>query len=240
METIFIFLNILLLEVILSVDNASVLAVIVNKKLNNPTDRSKALRYGILGAYVFRGLSLFFVSWIIYNPSVGAWFKILGGAYLCYLFYTHLTPEADSAEEGNVGFLEKICKKLRINDFWTTVVLVEFLDIVFSIDNLVACVSLSSNFYIVVGAVFVGIFAMRFVAKYFSRLLEKHPSLEKSAFFVILLLGIKMALAGFFDFYPKSYYHELLNSHHTDMIFSVLTLVVFAIPIFASKFINQK
>ena len=108
--TILVFLNILLIEIILSIDNASVLAVIVNKNLQNVQERSKALKYGILGAYIFRGLSLALVSWIIYNPAVGAWFKIIGGLYLCYLFYTHLTPEADSAEEGNVGWLEKICK----------------------------------------------------------------------------------------------------------------------------------
>jgi len=133
--TLLVFLNILLIEIVLSIDNASVLAVVVNKKLVGPDARKKALRYGIIGAYLFRGLSLALVSWILYNPSVGAWFKILGGLYLCYLFYTHLTPEADSVEEGNMGFLEKLTQRLGINNFWSTVIMVEFLDIVFSMDN---------------------------------------------------------------------------------------------------------
>lgn len=42
--TILVFLNILLIELILSVDNASVLAVIVNKKLSNELDRKYALK----------------------------------------------------------------------------------------------------------------------------------------------------------------------------------------------------
>jgi YkoY family integral membrane protein len=230
------FLTILFLELILSIDNASVLAVIVNKKLSNESDRGKALKYGILGAYVFRGLSLLLVSFLLYNPSIGAWFKIAGGLYLCYLFYTHLTPEIDSVEEGgNTGFLENICGKLGINNFWTTVVMVEFLDIVFSIDNLVACVSLSSNFWLVCAAVGVGILGMRFVAKYFSGLLSKYPSLERSAFIVILLLGVKMLVAGVFDFMPKTEFHAILNSHHTDMIFSGITLLVFMFPIIKNK-----
>lgn len=232
---ILVFLNILLIELILSIDNASVLAVIVNKKLSNDVERGKALKYGILGAYVFRGLSLLLVSFIIYNPSIGAWFKMIGGIYLCYLFYTHLTPEIDSVEEGDTGFLDKWCAKLGINNFWSTVIIVEFLDIVFSIDNLVACVSLSSNIYLVCGAVFIGILGMRFVAKYFSSLLEKHPSLEKSAFIVILLLGVKMFIAGIFDFMPNTYIHTLLNSHETDIAFSMLTLIVFLFPILKSK-----
>jgi YkoY family integral membrane protein len=236
LTTILVFLNILLIEVILSIDNASVLAVLVNKNLTNDSERSKALKYGILGAYVFRGLSLAFVSYILYNPSIGAWFKILGGLYLCYLYYTHLTPEVDSVEEGEVGWLQRVCKFLGINNFWTTVIMVEFLDIVFSIDNLVACVSLSSNIYVVIFAVFLGIFAMRFVAKYFSTLLNKFPQLENSAFFVILLLGAKMFIAGVFDFFPTTSLHSILNSHITDVVFSAITLGVFAFPILKQTF----
>lgn len=236
-----VFLNIILIEIILSIDNAAVLAVIVNKNLSNQVERAKALKYGILGAYIFRGLSLAFVSWIIYNPLVGAWFKMLGGLYLCYLFYTHLTPEPDSVEEGaNMGWLEKLCRMIGLNAFWTTVVMVEFLDIVFSIDNLVAVVALSSNIWVVVIAVFIGILGMRFVAQYFSRLLIKFPSLESSAFIVILLLGLKMFIAGVFDFkyFEGTTVHEILNSHSTDMWFSLITIVVFLIPIIKQKTIK--
>jgi len=233
---ILVFLNILLIELILSIDNASVLAVIVNKNLKDEKERKQAMTYGIVGAYVFRGLSLAFVSWIIYNPSVGAWFKILGGLYLCYLFYTHLTPEIDSIEEGaQAGWLQNICNYLHINKFWTTVIMVEFLDIVFSIDNLVAVVSLSNHFWIICSAVALGILGMRFVAQYFSKILEEYPSLENSAFVVILLLGLKMTLAGIFDFFPTSYVHTILNGEHTDMIFSLITLIVFLLPIIKSK-----
>lgn len=233
LTTILVFLNILLIEIILSIDNASVLAVIVNKNLSNPIERKKSLQYGIIGAYLFRGLSLFFVSYMIYNPSIGAWFKVLGGLFLVRLWYKHLTPEADSVEEGEMSGLEKFLRKFKINNFWRTVIMVEFMDIVFSIDNLVACVSLSSNFIIVCLAVFVGIFAMRFVAQYFSKLLIQYPSLEQSAFIVILLLGIKMFLAGVLDFFIKDHF---LNSHFTDIIFSFLTLGVFAYPILKEKF----
>jgi len=242
-----VFLNILLIEIILSIDNASVLAVMVNKNLTNPKDRQNALKYGIIGAYVFRGLSLLLVSYIIHNPSIGAWFKILGGAYLCYLFYTHLTPEADSIEEGaNLGFLEKITRFFKINKFWSTVIMVEFLDIVFSLDNLVACVSMSNNIWVICGAVFLGILGMRFVAQYFSVILEKYPSLENSAFFVILLLGVKMLVAGAFDLLNKiintpliTKIHDILNSEHTDMYFSLITISVFMYPIMKSK-LNKK
>jgi predicted tellurium resistance membrane protein TerC len=113
--------------------------------------------------------------------------------------------------------------------------MVEFLDIVFSLDNLVAVVSLSSNMWIVCTAVFLGIIGMRFVAQYFSQLLEKFPSLEKSAFIVILLLGLKMTIAGVFDFFPDTTIHGILNGHYTDLGFSVITLSVFLYPILKVK-----
>src|SRR5690349_5394010 len=71
--------NLIIIESLLSVDNAAVLATMV---LDLPKDqRPKALRYGIIGAYVFRGLSLLFAAVLI---SIW-WFKPLGGLYLLVL-----------------------------------------------------------------------------------------------------------------------------------------------------------
>jgi predicted tellurium resistance membrane protein TerC len=60
---ILIIVNIVLLECILSVDNAAALAALVK---HLPKDqRKKALKYGMVGAYVFRGLALILVAWLI-------------------------------------------------------------------------------------------------------------------------------------------------------------------------------
>ena len=73
-----------LLEGILSVDNALVLAILV-KDLPAKT-RNKALTYGIVGAFVFRFIALLFAAklmgWMI--------FKLLGGGYLIYLAMKHM------------------------------------------------------------------------------------------------------------------------------------------------------
>src|ERR1700741_3383002 len=74
-----VIVNLVLIESLLSVDNAAVLATMV---MDLPKDqRSKALRYGIIGAYIFRGLALLFATFL-----VRFWFlKALGGIYLIYL-----------------------------------------------------------------------------------------------------------------------------------------------------------
>jgi predicted tellurium resistance membrane protein TerC len=52
-----IILNLFVIESLLSVDNAAVLAIMV---MDLPEDqRRKALKYGIFGAYFFRGLCLY-------------------------------------------------------------------------------------------------------------------------------------------------------------------------------------
>src|SRR5690606_25152706 len=74
-----VILNLILIESLLSVDNAAVLATMV---LDLPKDqRKKALKYGIIGAYVFRGICLLFASLLI---EVW-WFKPVGGIYLLML-----------------------------------------------------------------------------------------------------------------------------------------------------------
>ena len=55
--------NLVIIESLLSVDNAAVLATMVGDL--NPEQRKKALRYGIFGAYLFRGLCILFASYLI-------------------------------------------------------------------------------------------------------------------------------------------------------------------------------
>ena len=78
-----IILNLVLVESLLSVDNAAVLATMV---LDLPAQqRNKALRYGIVGAYVLRGACLFLAAWLVKIW----WLKPLGGLYLMYLTFTY-------------------------------------------------------------------------------------------------------------------------------------------------------
>src|SRR5919108_1896023 len=72
-----------LLEGLLSADNALVLAVLV---LGLPKqEQKKALRYGILGAFFFRAVATLLAVYLI----ALSWVKLAGAAYLLYLPYAH-------------------------------------------------------------------------------------------------------------------------------------------------------
>lgn len=221
--------GILLLEVILSFDNAAVLATMVR---DLPQDQQKkALRYGIIGAYLFRGLALILVEHIL---SIW-WLKPLGGFYLLWMAISHFLRTKKQEEEDVKDLKKSKFYKFStgwIGVFWSTVVAVEFMDIVFSIDNIFAVVAYTPNIYLICAGVFIGILAMRYVAQYFVVLMERFPYLEKSAFIVIGMLGIKLCFSVLVHF-DRDF--EWIESESFDLFISTLTLFVFFLPILASK-----
>jgi YkoY family integral membrane protein len=227
-----------LIEGLLSVDNAAVLAVMV-KPL--PEDqRSKALRYGIIGACVLRGAALFFATLLIKIY----WLKICGGLYLLYLVYGFFSPKNDTIEEPvktvNDSKIYKFIKtKIGISQLWSTIILVEIMDMAFSIDNIFASVAVTQNFTLIIIGVVLGILAMRFIAMKFVKLLEQYPILEKTAYIVIALLGLKLILAGVLDYCPDSAIKTIVESEVFDMGFSVAMVILFAVTIFISKSKNK-
>lgn len=231
--TLLVILNLVVIESLLSVDNAAVLAVMV-KDLPEK-QKIKALRYGLLGAYVFRGLCLFLAAWLVKI----LWLKILGGLYLLYLVYGHFTKANDTIEEMSDKKDSKIYQwatKIGLNRFWATVVLVEIMDLAFSIDNVFAAVALSNNFWIIMAGVAIGILAMRFVAGWFVKMIEKYPSLETSAFVVIALLGLKLIVTGAIDYIPSMHtLREIVESHLFDLFFSLGMMLIFFLPILVKK-----
>lgn len=204
LTTLIVVLNIVLLEIILSIDNAAVMATMV-KELPKESQK-KALTYGIIGAYLFRGAALLFASMLL---SI-TWLKLVGGAYLFYIGIRSLAP----------GGEEEVVRKGK--SFWGTVLAIEIMDLVFSIDNVLAAVSFTSNFYLILLGVFIGIIGIRFATTRFIKIIEQNPRLEKIAYIVVAALGLKLVL---------SYFLPILNGESVDLAFSVLTLAAFTVPL---------
>jgi YkoY family integral membrane protein len=229
---IFTLLNITLLEILLSLDNSAVLAAIVSDLPKH--QQGKALKWGIIGAYILRGACFIFASWLIKI----LWLKIIGGLYLLWLTFEFFKKSKEGEEQDTV---EKdgnwIFWKLKgiFGVFWTTIVLVELLDLSFSLDNIFCIVAFSNNIYLICIGVFIGILAMRFIATAFIKILEKYPFLERITFIVIGILGVKLVLSGVCDYVPNNPISPVLNSHITDICFSIGILLMFLLPIIFSK-----
>ncbi|MGE0001285.1 MAG: TerC family protein [Fimbriimonadaceae bacterium] len=179
-----------LLEGLLSADNALVLALMV-RHLPQKLQR-RALLYGLGGAFVFRLVAILLATWIIRLW----WLQAIGAAYLLYLLAKHFLAHTKEAEGGEAV-------KARKTGFWQTVLLVELTDIAFAIDSVVAAVGMVQRadklWLIYLGAI-IGIVLLRFAATAFINLLEKFPALEHMAYVLVGWVGVKLAFLSGHNF----------------------------------------
>jgi YkoY family integral membrane protein len=231
-----IVLNLIVIESLLSVDNAAVLATMVLDLPKN--QRSKALKYGIIGAYVFRGICLLLASWLVKIW----WLKPLGGLYLLYLAFSYFkNKSAEKGEEETIKKEESWLYKSTvgmIGPFWATVALVELMDLAFSIDNVFAAVAFTDHVFLIYTGVFIGILAMRFVAQAFVKLMEKFTFLEAIAFIVIGVLGVKLTSSLYTHFFPDTTLAHAIEGEQMDMYVSIFTVGIFIIPVLSSLLFN--
>ncbi len=175
--------SLIILEGLLSADNALVLAVIVRELPKR--QQKKALFYGIWGAYLFRFLAIGFGVYLVQIR----WVKVIGALYLLWMsgkYFFASNEEEDGKEvEG------------KAKSFWGVVLQVELMDIAFSIDSVLAAFGVSGKVWVLfLGAIF-GILMMRGVARIFLVLIEKYPELETTAYVLIALIGAKMMASVF-------------------------------------------
>jgi len=175
-------LLLVLLEGLLSADNAMVLAVLA---LGLPKEkRKKALRYGIAGAFAFRSLALLFGLYLMGLSLV----KLAGGLYLLYLPFRHFFGEKD----GDGNRVAPARPWLGMTAFWATVVKVELTDIVFAVDSIVVAVAMSNKPWVVLSGGILGIIAMRLVIGQLLAVVERYPILVDGAFVIIAWVGFRL------------------------------------------------
>lgn len=151
----------IVLEGVLSIDNALVLGILA-KRLPRPLQQ-RALTYGLVGAFVFRLIAIATAAYLLHWRIV----KLLGGAYLIYISVKHFVFESreesgqnvtiDSSgapvpadAEGHPLSQAEAEKKLAETQptlaaavhasFWPTVFVIEITDIAFAVDSIVAAI----------------------------------------------------------------------------------------------------
>jgi YkoY family integral membrane protein len=213
-----------LLEGLLSADNALVLAVMVRHLPKG--QRRRVLFWGIWGAIGFRVLAL-----LLSSVLLKFWIcKVLGGAYLLYLALSHFLRHKNPSAGSDEGPSSRTGRWLR--SFWGTVTSITLADIAFSIDSILAAVAMADGFpdqfgyygklsIVIVGGV-LGIITMRFVVGYFLILLDRFPGLEEGAYYLVAWIGLKLLISGF-------YHADLLGFHIPEWLFWLGMLVIAAV-----------
>ena len=186
-----VIVGLVLIEGLLSVDNALGIAAMA---AHLPKEQQKAaLRWGLIGAYLFRGIALALVAWLMHNE----WVKWFGALYLLYLACAHLQlhpvvkkEETHAAHATGKGLIATICS-------------IELMDLSLSLDNVVAAVGMVNgvreipehlHLWVVCVGVFIGIAALRVVAGWCIGLIERHPVLNYTAFMLVGYVGLALCL----------------------------------------------
>ncbi len=175
-------LVLVVLEGLLSGDNALILAVIVQPL--PPDQQRKALHYGMVGAFALRIMA----TLLAVELSRRSWIGLVGGLYLLYLPYKHFTQHPNQEDEKAPparGFL-------GLSLFWIIVLKADWLDLVFAVDSILAAVALTSNTWVIIIAGLIGIAMMRLLTLHVLRLITRYPRLIDGAYVVVAWIGVKL------------------------------------------------
>lgn len=207
--------TLVVLEGLLSADNALVLAVMVKHLPEN--QRKKALFYGLLGAYLFRFIAIGIGVYLI-----KLWFvKVLGAAYLAWLSIKYFIDKRNgSGEDDEANGMSKEGFLIRtFGALWGTVIMVEMMDIAFSVDSVLAAFGVSEQVWVLLLGGMIGVLMMRGIAGVFLKLIEKIPELETAAYVLIAIIAAKMLLS-------------VVGIEISHIAFFILLIITFGITIF--------
>jgi len=200
LEYLWVLLILVALEGLLAADNALVLALMV-KHLPDE-QRKRALFYGLAGAFILRFGSLFLISFLVDFWEVQA----IGAVYLLGMSIKHLYDKSRPPKLDHTGNP----KEKKGSSFWMTVAKVEFADLAFAVDSILAAIALAvalpatgfpnigsldgAQFAVVFAGGMLGLIIMRFAANVFVEVLQNRPGLEIAAFLIVGWVGVKLGV----------------------------------------------
>ena len=194
----------IILEILLSADNAIALASLT-KSLKNSEDRTRALNIGITISLILRIflilLSAFLLKYLI--------IRILAGLYLIYLFFSNVILKGKNYSDEEIKNDYSNFNKIN---FIKVVALLSVTDLAFSIDSITTAVAISDQYILVVTGAVIGVIALRFTSEIFLRLIEYFTRLEMAGYIAILIIGSKLILNTIFveSFLPDFYFYILI------------------------------
>lgn len=178
-----IILSLVLIECLLSVDNAVVLAA-QTQSLPTRKQQEESLFYGIWGAYLFRFIIIGLGTYLINFWEI----KVVGALYLVFLVFQYFSK----TRVKHTRKLVKDRKRRILPLFWSVVLQIEMMDVIFSVDSVLASLAISNNPVIVLIGGLIGILAMRGVAEVIMKLMRRIPELEPMAYILIGIIAIKL------------------------------------------------
>jgi predicted tellurium resistance membrane protein TerC len=205
-ETWIAFLTLVALELVLGVDNVIFISILAGKLPQGEQKRARTT--GIMLAVVTRLLLLLSLRWIIGLEE--PFFSVLGfgisGRDLILLagglfLIAKSTHEIHQKLEGVEG---QSSARVRAA-FWSVIIQIMLLDVVFSLDSVITAVGMVDELPIMIAAVIIAAIVMVFTSTPLGNFVERHPTIKMLALSFLLLIGFTLIVEGFHQHIPKGY-----------------------------------
>jgi len=227
-ETLFHFdslialLTLTLLEIVLGIDNIIFISILTGKLPEHQQARGRNV--GLAFAMLMRIALLFSITWVMsltkplftlmeHAVSGRDLILIFGGMFLLakstHEIHNKLEGEEHAAQAGG---------KAKAS-FFSIIVQIMILDIVFSLDSVITAVGMSDSIAIMVLAVIIAVGFMMVFAGAISRFVHKHPTVKMLALAFLLLIGVTLIAEGFHNHISKGYiYFAMAFSVFVEML----------------------
>lgn len=173
------------LEAVLSADNAIALAAIA-QGLHDPKLQRNALNLGLVVAFVLRIGLILAASWVIQYWQ----FELLGAAYLLWLVFQYFTSDQSEGKEHHGP---------RFSSLWQAIPVIAFTDLAFSLDSVTTAIAISKETWLILIGGAIGVVTLRFMAGLFIRWLEEFEHLETAGYLTVALVGLRLLVRVFND-----------------------------------------
>ncbi|MBD2190140.1 TerC family protein [Pseudanabaena mucicola] len=177
-ETLFLLIVLVVMELVLSADNAIALAALT-QTLQHPKLERRALNIGLGLAYGFRILLIIGAAWVVQFWQ----FELAGAFYLLWLAWRYFTTEPPD-----------LSNPKQAKSLWQIIPLIVLTDLAFSLDSVTTAIAISQELWLIILGGTIGIIALRFLAGLFILWLQEFTRLEDAGYFAVALVGIRLLL----------------------------------------------
>jgi len=202
------------IEIVLGIDNLVFISIAVSKLPHH--QREKARKFGIAVACITRILLLLTLAWLasltqdlfhVFGLGISArdLVLILGGVFLVVKGIMEIRDLIVGEDES-----EDIDTK-PMNSFMMVIAQIAVIDIVFSLDSVIAAVGMANDTIIMVLAILLAVAVMLLAATPLGHFIERNPTIKMLALAFIVLIGVYLVADGFGLHIPKGYIYGAMG-----------------------------
>jgi predicted tellurium resistance membrane protein TerC len=196
------------IEIVLGIDNLVFISIAVSKLPYE--QREKARKFGIAVACLSRIGLLLTLAWLAgltedlfslfgTGVSIRDLVLILGGAFLL----VKGTGEIRDIVKGEAESEDINTKPVTV--FWGVIAQIAVIDIVFSLDSVIAAVGMANQTPVMVAAILLAVAVMLMAATPLGKFIDSNPTVKMLALAFIVLVGAFLVAEGLGAHVPKGY-----------------------------------